>query len=65
MASSIGLYYGEPLRFGISTWPSASDDLSAFFKGSRLAILEHDLFGMKPAPWGGVVLAARDEPATT
>jgi len=60
MASSVKLYYGELFRFGISTWPTASDRLAAFFGGAQLVIAEHDRFGTKPAPWGGVVLVRRD-----
>ena len=58
-SGTIKLYYGEAFRFGISTRPPARDRVSTFFKGSGLALAEHERFGRK-VPWGGLVLAVKE-----
>ncbi len=59
LTGSLRLYYGESIRFGISTRSPAHDHVSAFFKKTGLASAEHELFGKKGA-FGGLVLAVKE-----
>ncbi len=59
LSATLRLYYGESFQFGISTKRPARDHVSAFFEGTGLALAEHEPVG-KRVPWGGLVLAVKE-----